>query len=217
MPPCGGPIAITNKARGTVGNTAFMQLDLKETIWMLYCMCWKINPTIQKETRSTSWCHFNERQPCLVFHSVSVCWHVASTSTLVHMSAIHAVSNVVQLSSAQKRINDRLMKFKQLHPVNCATRSALFRKHTLDVFCHNYTVSVKLSCQLLQAISFLEHQKMRISWNQSLFCFGPIFYSNSYSLLTVFKYVTSCYSCRCRLCLWIRIELGVFFMPRTPN
>lgn len=160
MPPCGGPFAITNKARGTVGNTAFMQLDLKETIWMLYCMCWKINPSIQKETRSTSWCHFNERQPCLVFHSVSVCWHVASTSTLVHMSAIHAVSNAVQLSNAQKRINDRLMKFKQLHPVNCATRSALFRKHTLDVFCHNYTVSVKLSCQLLQAISFLEHQKI---------------------------------------------------------
>lgn len=186
MPPCGGPFAIYNKARDTVGNTAFMQLDLKETIWMLYCTCWKINPFIPKETRSTSWCHFNERQPCLVFHSVSVCWHVASTSTLAHMSAIHAASNAVQLSNAQKRMNDRLMKFKQLHPVNCETRSALFRKHTLDVFSPNYTVSVKLSCQLLQAIRFLEWPTKKC---KSLFCFRAIFYSNSWLLLAVWHRV----------------------------
>lgn len=90
---------------------------------------------------NTSWCHFNERQPCLAFHSVSVCWHVARMSTLVHMSTIHVVANAVELSNAQKRMNDRLMKCKQLHPVNCATRSALFRKQTLDVFCPNYSFS----------------------------------------------------------------------------
>lgn len=51
MAPRAGPYVISNKVGGMVGSTAFMQLDLKETIWMLYCMCYKINPSIQNETR----------------------------------------------------------------------------------------------------------------------------------------------------------------------